>query len=647
MTLQWLKLRPGAFGRAPTHPGADPMWIWADATAYRDHGPEGLGSDGRLWCVSEKDGVFCSERHTAGDGAALPDAELALPVVPERMPPPESRIDPPEIREPVGSVAGKVLVGVIDSGCPFAASMLRDAGDSTRVLALWDQDDAAAFADGGFLPAGFEYGRAIARVELNDFLRQARLPGGGIDEDHAYRLAGCKNLGTRLGHGAAVLSQLFGAPLHGGPLQPRPGDAPSWDQLGLAIDKADLVFVDLPRAGVQDASSAALTRYVIDGLRFILAHAARGQHVVVNISSGTSRTGHDGRSRIEKALTAAVKTAKAEGIHLKVVLPIGNNNGEQRHAVLSGPKHHLELFIPPACEMPQYVTLRWPRSASAARLRVTSPQGDLVVVGVGEALGLIGPQGACAGVIAPAARDEEPAGRWLLAFAPTASDDPRRALSPSGRWRIELDLADGEALVEPLQFWVSRCQRNPGALPRGRQADFVDWDRSHHPAAWQRISEDDPKGPALVNGIRRRGALSGMATATGHGGAVMVVGSMFVAGPANKPSPYSAASLVEPHFGPDVSAPGDTSRLMRGLSVRGNHGGEVVRVVGTSFSAPLVARALVNQALTPPATRGPEPLSPPPVARTGPIRLMADGPPARPPQPPAGAKRRSGRRAAS
>lgn len=595
MAGEWRTLEPGDFNRRVGAAGTDPMWVWADATAYRDLGGLPAQDPPSLWCVVERDDSFHTQRLDAKAAAAAEAhaIELAMPVVPQRMPPASPPVDTVPEGQVTTSTRSQVLVGVIDSGCPFAAPMLRDAsGHGTRVLGLWDQDESPAFAGKGFRPPGMQYGRAIDREGLNGYLSAATRSGGWVDEDRCYAAAGYTAVRSRLSHGAAVLSQLFAAPLYGSALQPGPGKAPRWDDTDPAIDRADLVFVQLPRAGVQDSSSAALARYLLDGLRYIVSHAAEGQRVVVNISSGTSRTGHDGTSMIERLLHTVVSEAEAQKIDLQIVLPIGNTNLEQRHAVLSKPGSHLELFLPPDCETPQYVTVRWPPGVKGARLAVTPPGGTRQEIAAGQALGLFGPVGPCCGVISPPARSGNAAARSLLAFSATRSPAGDYPLAPSGRWRIELVTDDGQPLVDPVQFWVSRAQRNPGALPRARQADFVDWDRSHDPRPWLRRLENDTG--QVADGIRRAGALSGLATAALDAKKVVVVGGVFSG--THEPSPYSAAAKPGTPL-PEFSAPADNSRALRGLSVRGNHAGEVVRVVGTSFAAPLVARALVNKRL--------------------------------------------------
>ena len=48
---------------------------------------------------------------------------------------------------------------------------------------------------------------------------------------------------------------------------------------------------------------------------------------------------------------------------------------------------------------------------------------------------------------------------------------------------------------------------------------------------------------------------------------------------------------------PLPGSPADSSRALPGLAVRGNRSGDVLRVSGTSFAAPLVARAIANGTL--------------------------------------------------
>ncbi len=617
----WQPLKLGPFGIGADQPGIDPMWVWAEATGYREHFPRGVPAEGAWFAVETTEGEYGAQRLTpdAWQTEGLRRIELAEPVVPER----------PIRRDPATTMPGfgetprsnaRVLVGIIDSGCPFAARMIRNKA-GTRVLSIWDQDEAPAFAARGYRPAELSYGCAVDRKRLNEIIGSASR-SGTVDEDLCYRLAGYDAVKERSSHGAAVISQLFAKPIHGGALQPKPGQPPSWDKTPL-IESADLVFVQLPRAAVQDSTSAALARYVIDGLYYIALH--RGQktkRIIVNISNGTSRTTHDGKSLPEQAILDWIEKQQKAGVDARVIVPVGNTNREQRHAELwthsdepgtPDARPPLQLFLPPDCEMPQYLTVRIPAGASGVKLKVTPPGGQACEVGQGQAMGWPSADRPECGVISPPPAiiptpvssltpEVGLAARALLAFAPTKSTDPKRAIARSGRWKIEI-VCDGKRLAEPVRFWISRNQRNPGAVPRSRQADFVDFNERHSPNRYMRETlDDDPKDSdpeTAKNGIRRRGALNGLATVSdtqAQKNRFVVVGGYIVMAQGFRPSKYSAAGPAQSAF---TSAPGDTSSAVPGLTVRGNRSGEVARVVGTSFAAPLLARALANEVAVP------------------------------------------------
>ena len=631
----WQPLMKGLYALDPRVPGTDPMWIWADATHYREHRPIDLQlgvpavvDHGAAHTLGMR---FEGSHLTADQLRALVRAglrvELAMPVVPLRPQPVTRAGDAALPLKPAPVSNKKLLVAVIDSGCPFASRMLRDASGGTRVLALWDQDPNPSFARcGGYRPQGPGYGAAVGRDELDALLRRTAAPlaptggrdppavasdfGRTIDEALCYRLADYDAMKPHASHGAAVLSQLLATPIRGGALEASAQARRSRDAAGtLPIDEADVVFVQLPRDAVQDSTSAGLARNVVDGLRFVLDRADPKvtQRIVVTISNGTSRTTHDGTSIVEQSLVAWIDEARQRGIDATVVLPIGNTHEEQRHAVLARDDHALELMVPPDCEMPQYVTVRCPPDAiDKVVLRVTPPGGEASSVACGQARGWPNAGAPACGVVWPQP-PQGLAGCALIAIAPTkvsamqsmAAAGSVTPAARNGRWRIQIAAADGTPLRldEPVAFWVSRNQRNPGALPRSRQACFFDNDETHQPKRWLRSKPNRPDS-WRHNGVRRAGALSGLATIA-HPKIIVVGGYVLGAGTPPPACDYSAAGPAagtDPHrrTGPDLSAPADANRALPGLSVRANLSGGVIRMRGTSFAAPLVARAIVN-----------------------------------------------------
>ncbi len=638
----WQALRAGRYGVSPTVPGTDPMWIWSDATDYREHRAFDRAA-GVAAVIDDADHGAARPRFRGvrnlpiaayrSERARGVHIELAMPVVPCRPRRPRLAPDTAIRDEKVAPTSNKArLVAVIDSGCPFAARMLRAPDGGTRVLALWDQDPHPSFANaGGYRPTPLGYGCAVGRDELDALMERARAGSAGaarsrrdVDEALCYRLAAYDTMRSRTSHGAGVLSQLLAAPIRGGALQPIPGTPPRWDETGAPpIDDADVVFVQLPRDAVQDSTSAGLARNVVDGLRFVLDRAGKNtRHIVVTISSGTSRSLHDGTSLVERAISAWIDEADRRGIDARVVIPTGNTHDEQRHAVLSNPGHSLELMIPPDVEMPQYITVRC-AAADAVRvvLRVTPPGGPTGRVACGQALGWPDAKAPSCGVIRPRPASGM-AAIALIVVAPTSglAADARGATkaatptAPSGRWRIEIESSDGAplGLDEPVCFWVSRNQRNPGAAARSRQAYFVDRNEGHQPGRYLR-THHDVDDSALRNGVRRAGAWSGAATLARRDGRLIVVGGYVGGGDRPQASDYSAAGPAAGRAsnrrqGPDFSAPADTNRATPGLTVRANLSGAVARMRGTSFAAPLVARAACNNRLDL-AARQPKPLT--------------------------------------
>lgn len=613
-------LPAGPLALSPATPGIDPALVWADATDWRDFRRPGEARPARVPIAAERraGGSFAELRsrgvvvpgahvqaqasHFAASAplAALPALlasgsplarfELALPVIPQRP-----RPLPPAAPVPPGTVdaptSGPLLLAVIDHGCPFAHELLRDAaGTGTRVLRLWDQDERVpAFgAAGGVSPAAMGYGVEIGRDALNALMQAAAVPGrpGAVDEDRCYRLAGCAALLDRgFGHGAAVSTLLAGAR--------RPGDTA---RLADPAAAADLVFVQVPRDAVQDSSSASLPRYVIDGLRWIASCAQDGQLVIVNLSDGTSRTPHDGSSLVEQAVAALAVELVDRAITLQVVVAAGNTGDEERHALFDPAAAHAAmrravLRVPADNESPSFVTLRVP--GPGQRLRVTPPGGAPAVVGVGEARGWTraGAAAPCAGLVIAAPAPGRPAAGLLVVGATRPADGV--AAAPAGDWRIEL--LDGDAAAQPVQAWVSRCQRNAGALPRSRQARFVDVDRGYDPHPQRRCLEVDPDPTASA--IRRAGSLNGIACLPPGEGLVVAASALRRERRAARYASSGPAAGAQARPGPDCAAAADESCNQLGRLAGGTRSGVTTRATGSSFAAPRVARALAEQAL--------------------------------------------------
>lgn len=533
-------------------PAAGAMTAWGDATRWRDFRASASGP---------------------------------RPVVPQRPRPQPAQAwsGPPAGPAPLS--AGPVLLGVIDNGCPFAHRMLQRPDGGTRVLSLWDQDPyAPAFTEvGGGAPAAGG-GCVVHRPALDALCR--------LGEDGAYRRAGYETVRAVFGHGAAVLDLLCGPVPLAERLMVAAHAPPRWRPAMDAASRADLVFVQLPRDVVQDSSSAALEPAVLAGIDHVMRCAGpQTRTVVVNVSDGSSRGPHDGRADFDAAIRARVQAAKQIfGIRLHVVLPAGNSKLERRHAWLPARPQgaRVLLHVPPGNETAVFATARVPRHGGV-QLRLVAPHdlppADAGWVAEGGAVGWC-PRGDPA----PAAALLWPAGSDTATFAwsPTAAGTPGAA--PHGAWTIEVRSTSGAPAPEGVDLWISRSARNATALPRTVQPRFIDADGTYDPDRHLREHDDDPQPPRSF--LRRSGTTNALAT----GPDVRVAGGAMAR--ERRPARYSAdgrpAGDGPAMRGPEVCAVTDLSRTVPGVPVAGNRSGSTVRVIGTSFAAPQLARVLAN-----------------------------------------------------
>jgi Subtilase family len=536
-------------------------------------------------------------------GSMVERFELQMPLIPLRSIPIEVKKIPvarPSHRS--RKATGDILIGVIDSGCPFAHRSLRSSsGTGTRLIGIWDQDASPAFTaegNGGFCPPDLGYGCEIRKRELNKVMtRHTR--AGVISEDACYESVGYLGMRHRMTHGSAVLDLLAG-PL---PFLARSSASPdrvaSWEVDSTErVHAADIAFVQLPRDAVQDSASAGLLRFLLDGLRYIISFAtSETKKIVVNISDGTSRGSHDGSSIFELAMEELISEQRKLGRELLIVVAAGNSRSELRHALLSfdRPKESLTLRLPPGCETAAQLVIRIPGSAKDFKLLVTVPNGQAkpISVAAGSAVSWVENGSTTCSVVVPAGLP----GRAicaLVAWSPTVSDSPKRAPALAGDWKIAIEGRIAPQSLEDVHFYIARSRTNPGALRRSSQARFLDVDGHYDPSKQLRNLEVDPNPPKSP--IRRNGTLNGLGTGR-PGFGVLVCGAAYHRN--GQATIYSSAGpsagAAPARNSVDRFMPADESRALDGIRAGGTYSGQSVRVSGTSFAAPQLARWAVNQ----------------------------------------------------
>lgn len=514
--------------------------------------------------------------------------ELSLPLLP--TPPRRPRQSRKMARPRLG---GRVLLGVLDDGCPFAASQFRKGPASTRVLAIWDQNQGKApvHLGGGKkfgetlsnFNYGLEYKRDVVapQVGLDDWMHRHLTPSGSIDEDHCYSDADFVSLRFRETHGAPVTDILAGDI----PTSSRIGptklgqdhrNPPTWATGQDPASDADVVFVQFPESGILDATGVWLKAYVLDGIQYILSFAGpQTENVIVNLSYGPTTGPHDGTATLEQALSALV--AYYDGVNnkpkLDIFLAAGNSyltDGHVTHIRRRGQGRDIEWTWRLLPDNPVLCFSEvWMTSAQAGSVIVTlKPPGGAPVQ--------ISPMQWGTNTI------------WLLNVGPTLVA-PGNNPAPHGDYTIKVArLAEGAQ----VDAYVARTDPNLGVISQAKRSYFVDpnWEQTRSASAdcIYAHGEFDISGSL----ISRYGTLNGIATAEVP--SVHVAGGDMLDIPGRK-SPYASAGPARGNpatrrTGPDFAMYCDESYALEGVRAGGTRSGAVFRLIGTSAAAPQLAR---------------------------------------------------------
>lgn len=540
---------------------------------------------------------------------------------------------------------GRLLIGVLDDGCPFAAAhFLKESSSGragTRVRAIWDQTWGRNPIDvtdrnghpcqfGQTLPDmnyGLEFrrtpekaGATLRRIGLDEWIDLHLTPAGSIDEDSCYQDAAFASLAYQGSHGAHVLDVLAGRippSSRIGPAPPAdPRDPPSWTPPGTAEDPTgsvnDVVFVQFARDCIRDATGVWLTSYVYDAILYILSHAhPNTEHVVINLSYGPTTGPHNGTAQLEALLTTFVR--KYDGVKrkpkLEIVLAAGNSFASEGH-----------LFYRREGGGPNQVEWTWrlpPDNTSSCFAEIWMETGATGGVGVT----LTSPSGKIYQPAAPVYPPPKPLPQagvdlpipwggnadtmWRLQVEATvAGSGALVEVAEHGDWTIRVTGIRENAEVHA---YAARTDPNMNVRTGAKRSYFVDakWEHARSAeAACVRIDGEFDRRGSL---IRRHGTLNGIATAKDDG--VRVAGSYILQN--GRRSAYSSAGparygQLAHRMGPDYLLLGDEAHALGGVRARGNRSGSVFRLIGTSAAAPQLARWATRPALPPP-THAPHP----------------------------------------
>jgi hypothetical protein len=510
-----------------------------------------------------------------------------------------------------------LVLGVIDDGCPFAhpGMQAERLPKCPKVSFLWDQNPQGPMTK----PL---YGRRWTAADLMKAMR--RHPE---DDLSTYSSLGIDNLRRRATHGAHVLDVLTGpveardrvSPsrmvLEGG------GDGsahlpPSRQAAADPASKAPIVFVQLPRAAIEDPSGRWLGMFALDGLDYILSSlktnpSKAGHRVVVNLSWGPQTGPHDGSSLLEQAWVERMAVSKAMGWTLDLTLPAGNTYEAKAHALFPADQgcDHLCWHVPPSLESPSFLEMWWPEGTlpEEVQLTIRAPDGSTLSATCMKDGGLVSaPHDTWGITLVPHNRRC----MALLALAPTF-DRRGGNTAPHGGWHIDIQPLNAPKTGD-VHVYAARNQANMGGRRRGVDSYLEDTkhSRTHF---WR-----DRPTPADAGLVKGEGTLNGLATGSGPLLAAGYVLTREAAEAETAAAPYSSSGpSADGTRNPDWALATDESPLLRGIRAGAVRGGTSVRLVGTSTAAPQLARKLANgetlsspdELVGPPAPNRPSPIT--------------------------------------
>jgi subtilisin family serine protease len=229
-----------------------------------------------------------------------------------------------------------VIVGIIDSGIDYLHQCFQNDDQSTRILAIWDQNLEPHEDERS--PSDYTYGVEYDRIDIQRALDTGDPQGRLRHKDR--RGHGTHVAGIAAGNGAAAGNGL-----------------PPFTFVGVA-PKADIIVVATKTKGTISNSNN-----VVNAIEYLLKKAkALDKPIVINISQGDNLGAHDGTGMLERAIDHLLRD---EG--QVMVKSAGNGALFKTHASGTVPQHGqiaLPFTVPEGDRNPDTIELWYSASDS-------------------------------------------------------------------------------------------------------------------------------------------------------------------------------------------------------------------------------------------------------------------------------------------
>ncbi|HEY0514009.1 MAG TPA: S8 family serine peptidase [Thermoanaerobaculia bacterium] len=212
-----------------------------------------------------------------------------------------------------------VIIGIVDFGCDFRHQNFRNPSGATRLLSIWDQNEAengSSRAAAG-PPKGFFYGRELTAAMIDGAL--------AAGDENAYKVLGY--MPPVAAHGTHVMDIAAGNGREPNLFNGQPGNAPPQPSAPGVAPNAQIIFVNLKSF---ERGFLGNSRCLLEAVAYIFEKADEiGKPAVVNLSLSTIGGPHDGTTLVEQGFEELVTAKSGRAI----VTSAGNAFTLQSHIV--------------------------------------------------------------------------------------------------------------------------------------------------------------------------------------------------------------------------------------------------------------------------------------------------------------------------
>jgi hypothetical protein len=339
---------------------------------------------------------------------------------------------------------------------------------------------------------------------------------------------------------------------------------------------ADIVFVQLPRNVPIAPDRGSIERCTLDGIRYVLDATPDNAHAVVVVDYGTEMGSHDGVTWFERALDSMVRSARDRGITLDVIFPSGNSYAKKRRAIVfveqleKNTVAEIGWWLPVSNDV-QVACEIWYKAESLFDLAVSLPNGEICIAALNSNKESTHCYPADNPYCFVVCKQHEKQWNILILINSTNEIFSTRPVPPAGVWKLTFRSLQNN--IPPINMYTHWGGKNPSLPQRVVPTKFV--------------LHNEFKEVAAITG-------DGSILGSGCGSEPYMVGGYEKWGSKER-SKYSSGGKSRAgkralKGGADCLLVTEQSTVLPGLLCIGNRFSSHVRVSGTSFAAPQLAR---------------------------------------------------------